>query len=94
MQVPCVCANNKMVRTPEERPDEAGPFDPARCGIYYQGHLSPELYAWIFPQGDTTSVGAGSANKGFLLKGVMGSLCGTTGLDDCETVRSEGAPTP
>jgi len=93
-QVPCVYAYHEMVRTPQKRPDEAGPFDPARCDIYYQGHLSPDFYAWIFPHGDTTSVGVGSANKGFSLKGAVGSLRGTTGLADCETVRSEGAPIP
>ncbi len=93
-QVPCVYAYHEMVRTPAKRPDEAGAFDPARCDIYYQGQLSPDFYAWIFPHGDTTSVGVGSANKGFSLKGAVGALRTTTGLDGCETVRSEGAPIP
>jgi flavin-dependent dehydrogenase len=32
---------------------------------YYRGTLSPDFYAWIFPHGDTASVGTGSAHKGF-----------------------------
>ena len=29
------------------------------------GALSPDFYAWVFPHGDTTSVGTGTAEKGF-----------------------------
>lgn len=91
---PCVFAYHEMVRSPANHPAEGGPFDQSRCDIYYQGQLSPDFYAWIFPHGDTTSVGVGSANKGFSLKGAVGELRATTGLDGCETVRSEGAPIP
>ena len=90
----CVYAYHEMVRSPADHPTEGGPFDQSRCDIYYQGQLSPDFYAWIFPHGDTTSVGVGSANKGFSLKGAVGALRATTGLGECETVRSEGAPIP
>ena len=43
-------------------------FDRSRCDVFYQGKLSPDFYAWIFPHGDTASIGVGSAQKGFALK--------------------------
>lgn len=65
-----------------------------RCDVYYQGVLSPDFYAWIFPHGDTLSIGTGSARKGFSLRGAVGRLRAATGLDLGETVRREGAPLP
>ena len=90
----CVYAYHEMVRSPSAGTGAGEANDAARCDIYYQGHLSPDFYAWVFPHGDVTSVGVGSANKGFSLKGAVGSLRATTGLDGCETVRVEGAPIP
>lgn len=87
-RVPCVYAYHETIRSP------GGGFDRERCDIYYQGQLSPDFYAWVFPHGDTTSVGVGSAHKGFALRGAVGELRASTGLDACETVRSEGAPIP
>ncbi|GJD51635.1 Kynurenine 3-monooxygenase [Methylobacterium crusticola] len=84
-----VFAYHEIVRTPPE-----GAFHPARCDVYYQGALSPDFYAWIFPHGDTISIGTGSARKGFSLRGAVGSLRRATGLDAGETVRREGAPIP
>ena len=26
----------------------------SRCDVYYQGGLSPDFYAWVFPHGATT----------------------------------------
>ena len=69
-------------------------FDASRCDVIYRGKTSPDFYAWIFPHGDTTSVGTGSAQKGFSLRGAVSSLRQTTGLAANETVRSEGAPIP
>ena len=46
-----------------------------RCEIHYRGTLSPDFYAWIFPHGDTMSVGTGSANKGFSLKALGEATC-------------------
>ncbi|MFW6258414.1 MAG: geranylgeranyl diphosphate reductase, partial [Halochromatium sp.] len=69
-------------------------FDPARCDVYYQGKLSPDFYAWIFPHGETTSIGVGTERKGFSLHDAVDQLRKETGLDQCETLRREGAPIP
>ncbi|CAO4155219.1 geranylgeranyl diphosphate reductase [Methylorubrum thiocyanatum] len=84
-----VFAYHEIVRRPE------GPqHDEARCDVYYQGRLSPDFYAWIFPHGETVSVGTGSARKGFSLRGAIRDLRAGTGLEACETIRREGAPIP
>jgi geranylgeranyl reductase len=83
-----VFAYHEIIRAPV-----AG-FDGARCDIYYQGRLSPDFYAWIFPHGDTASIGVGSAEKGFSLRGAVKALRAQTGLEGCETIRREGAPIP
>jgi geranylgeranyl reductase len=89
--VPCVFAYHEIVRSPCE--PSAG-FDGARCDVYYRGALSPDFYSWIFPHGDTTSVGTGSAHKGFSLRNAVGDLREVAGLDAAETIRREGAPIP
>ncbi|MFZ5558098.1 MAG: geranylgeranyl diphosphate reductase [Pseudomonadota bacterium] len=89
-RMPYVAAYHEIVRSPAGSAD----FDGARCEVYYQGRLSPDFYAWIFPHGATTSVGVGSAHKGFSLRGAVGELRGATGLEGAETVRREGAPIP
>jgi geranylgeranyl reductase len=90
-EVPYVFAYQEMVRSPREgAPD----FDGTRCDVYYQGKLSPDFYAWIFPHGELTSVGVGSAHKGFSLRAAVGKLRADTGLDAVDTVRREGAPIP
>jgi geranylgeranyl diphosphate/geranylgeranyl-bacteriochlorophyllide a reductase len=91
-RVPCVFAYHEVIRSPAREPSDA--FDPARCDVYYQGDLSPDFYAWIFPHGDTASVGVGSADKGFGLRESVGRLRASSGLAACETVRREGAPIP
>jgi geranylgeranyl reductase len=88
-RIPCVFAYHETIATPP-----GSGFDRERCDIYYQGKLSPDFYAWIFPHGDTTSVGVGSANKGFSLKDAVATLRADTGLDACATIRREGAPIP
>lgn len=90
-RMPCVFAYHEIIRSPAT---EAGGFDPARCDVFYQGELSPDFYAWVFPHGDTASVGVGSANKGFGLRDAVARLRVREGLDGCETIRSEGAPIP
>jgi geranylgeranyl diphosphate/geranylgeranyl-bacteriochlorophyllide a reductase len=86
-----VAAYHEIVRAPA--PGSAD-YDARRCDVYYQGKLSPDFYAWIFPHGDTVSIGVGSANKGFSLRKAVGALRASTGLDGVETVRREGAPIP
>ena len=50
--------------------------------------------AWVFPHGDTLSVGTGSADKGFSLRGSVERLRASIGLGQAETLRREGAPIP
>ncbi|MFQ3595546.1 MAG: geranylgeranyl diphosphate reductase, partial [Sphingomonadaceae bacterium] len=90
-RVPCVFAYHEVVKSPEVDSDA---FDRARCDVFYQGRLSPDFYAWVFPHGDTASIGVGSANKGFPLREAVAELRRDTGLDSCETIRVEGAPIP
>lgn len=89
---PYVFAYHEIIRSPQ--PSKASPFTGDRCEIYYQGRLSPDFYAWVFPHGDTTSVGVGSAIKGFSLRDATAMTRQTSGLSDTETVRCEGAPIP
>jgi geranylgeranyl reductase len=89
-RVPYVFAYHEIVKAPTDDPA----FDGSRCDVYYQGKLSPDFYAWIFPHGDTMSIGTGSARKGFGLRPAITALRKTTGLDRLETVRREGAPIP
>ena len=91
-KVPYVFAYHEIIRSP--RTATAGDFDGTRCDVYYRGALSPDFYGWIFPHGDVTSVGTGSAHKGFSLRGAVGALREVAGLDGLETIRHEGAPIP
>lgn len=92
-KVPCVFAYHEIVKSPEAG-DEKADFDPARCDVYYQGRISPDFYGWVFPHGAHTSIGVGSANKGFSLRGATKTLREVAGLEDAELVRHEGAPIP
>jgi geranylgeranyl reductase len=87
-KVPYVFAYHEIVRAPAEG------FDGTRCDVYYQGKLSPDFYGWVFPHGDTASVGSGSAIKGFSLRKSVGALREAAGLAGAETIRREGAPIP
>jgi len=86
-----VAAYHEIVRVPS---NPGGEYSATRCDVYYQGKLSPDFYAWIFPHGETASVGVGSANKGFSLRRAVGDLRAVSLLDGAETVRREGAPIP
>jgi geranylgeranyl reductase len=86
--VPCVFAYHEIVRSP------VSDFAPDRCDVYYQGRISPDFYGWVFPHGATTSVGVGSAKKGFSLRTATTALRESAHLKDVETVRREGAPLP
>ena len=90
-RMPCVFAYHEIIKSPSAHGAE---FDPTRCDVYYQGKLSPDFYAWIFPHGGCTSIGVGSAVKGFSLRGAVGDLRAATGTDACDLVRGEGAPIP
>ena len=86
-----VFAYHEIVRAPEVKP--AG-YDGSRCDVVYRGSVSPDFYGWVFPHGDTLSIGTGSADKGFSLRGAVGALREASGLGDTETLRREGAPLP
>ena len=93
-----VYAYHEIVRSPSAPTssplDGSKPFDATRCDVYYQGPVSPDFYGWIFPHGDTTSVGTGSASKGFALRPSVAALRAKCGLADADTLRREGAPIP
>ena len=77
------------------RPANPAPdYDPSRCDVVYRGELSPDFYGWVFPHGNTLSVGTGSADKGFSLRTAVGTLRQASGLQDAPTLRREGAPIP
>ena len=86
-----VFAYHEIVRAPAQKP--AG-YDDTRCDVYYRGTLSPDFYGWVFPHGDTLSIGTGSADKGFSLRTATASLRAAAGMAGFETVRREGAPLP
>jgi geranylgeranyl reductase len=87
-QVPCVSAYHEIIEAP------AKDFDGERCDVWYQGRLSPDFYGWVFPHGEKVSVGVGTAQKGFSLRGATRELRRAAGLDGLTTVRCEGAPIP
>ncbi len=82
-----VFAYHEIVRTPDQH-------DPSLCEVHYRGSLSPDFYGWVFPHGNTTSIGLGSAVKGFSLRAATARLRQATGLAAAETLRREGAPIP
>jgi geranylgeranyl diphosphate/geranylgeranyl-bacteriochlorophyllide a reductase len=90
-EVPCVFAYHEVVEVPDTITED---YDPTRCDVYYQGHLSPDFYAWIFPHGKHASIGLGSAHKGFPLRETTALMRQQTGLAHWKTVRKEGAPIP
>ena len=86
-----VFAYHEIVRSPAT---STAHFDPARCDVYYQGEVSPDFYGWVFPHGDCTSIGAGSAVKGFSLRKAVAIMRENSALDENDVVRREGAPLP
>ncbi len=86
----CVFAYHEVIETP----DVATGFNGNRCDVIYQGQISPDFYGWVFPHGGQTSVGVGSARKGFALRDAVTAIRHNSGLTGAETVRGEGAPIP
>ena len=76
------CPMSSPITRSSSRPKRApAHYETDRCDVYYRGTLSPDFYAWVFPHGKTTSVGTGSAHKGFSLKGAVADLREQMGLD-------------
>jgi geranylgeranyl reductase len=90
-KVPFVFAYHEIVESPVA--GDSG-FNGKRCDVYYQGKISPDFYGWVFPHGATTSVGVGTAHKGFSLRDAVGDLRAVSGLKGARTIRREGAPIP
>jgi geranylgeranyl reductase len=90
-RVKYVFAYHEILARPKDEPEG---YDPSRCDVWYQGRLSPDFYGWVFPHGDTLSVGTGSADKGFSLRNAVADLREATGLQHATTLRREGAPLP
>jgi geranylgeranyl reductase len=90
-EVKRVFAYHEIIRMPAPGGAE---YDGARCDVHYDGQLSPDFYAWVFPHGATASIGTGSMHKGFGLREAVAELRRKSGLDGLETVRREGAPIP
>ena len=86
-----VFAYHEIIKTPTDKPLS---FDSSRCDVLYQKPVSPDFYGWVFPHGDTISVGTGSADKGFSLRNAVAQLRADIGLDGAELIRHEGAPLP
>ncbi|GGI76634.1 geranylgeranyl diphosphate reductase [Polymorphobacter multimanifer] len=86
-----VAAYHEVIESP---PEGFNGFEGNRCDVFYQGKHSPDFYAWVFPHGDKTSVGVGSAVKGFELRKAVANLREELGMTEFKTVRVEGAPIP
>ncbi len=90
--IPYVIAYHEIIESPCAVQHEH--FDASRCDVIYDGVISPDFYGWIFPHGACTSVGMGTGQKNFDLKKATASLRDHYGLDQCATLRKEGAPIP
>lgn len=86
-----VFAYHEIVRAPDVKPPG---YDGSRCDVFYRGQLSPDFYGWVFPHGDTLSIGTGSADRGFSLRTAVAALRQAASLAGAETLRREGAPIP
>lgn len=86
-----VCAYHEVVRIPAQT---ERPYDGTRCEIWYQGEISPDFYGWVFPHGDTASIGVGTARKGYSIRHATTRLRERCGLANATLVRREGAPIP
>jgi geranylgeranyl reductase len=88
--IPYVIAYHEIIKAP----NAMGQYDPKRCDVIYDGAISPDFYGWVFPHGDSASVGMGTGIDGIDLKKATADLRTASGLGDCETIRKEGAPIP
>jgi geranylgeranyl reductase len=89
-KVPLVFAYHEIIKAPPK----SDIYDPARCDVIYDGAISPDFYGWVFPHGDSASVGMGTEIASVNLKDATAALRQASGLADCETIRKEGAPIP
>ena len=88
----CVLAYHEIVEAPGV--GSGADYAPTRCDVWYQGRLSPDFYAWVFPHGNCASIGAGSAQRAYSAPAAVAALRKDVGLDTAKTLRREGAPIP
>jgi len=86
-----VFAYHEIIQRPEKVSEN---YNPNRCDVIYSSKYSPDFYSWVFPHGDTFSIGTGSAQKEFSFKGAIANLKPKHELDGCKVIRREGAPIP
>lgn len=89
-KIPYVLAYHEIIKAPPK----SEVYDPMRCDVIYDGDISPDFYGWIFPHGDSASVGMGTEVSSVDLKQATAALRESAGLTSCETLRREGAPIP
>ncbi len=89
-KVPLVFAYHEIIKAPPK----SDIYDPVRCDVIYDGAISPDFYGWVFPHGDSASVGMGTELSSVNLKEATAALRAASGLTGCETIRKEGAPIP
>ena len=89
-KVPLVFAYHEIIKAPPK----SAHYDPERCDVIYDGAISPDFYGWVFPHGNSASVGMGTEISSVNLKEATAALRDASGLSDCETLRREGAPIP
>ncbi|MCL3883077.1 geranylgeranyl diphosphate reductase [Marivita sp. GX14005] len=90
-RIPYVIAYHEVIEAPR---GDVPSYDPARCDVVYDGRISPDFYGWVFPHGAQASVGMGTEVQGVDLKKATAALRLASGLDQCRTIRREGAPIP
>ncbi len=86
-----VFAYHEIIKAPK---NDSQHYDGTRCDVIYDGRFSPDFYSWVFPHGETASIGTGSAHKGFLATKSVAAYRAHAGFDGVETIRHEGAPIP
>ena len=90
--IPYVIAYHEIISAPKKGTNHS--YDPKRCDVVYNGTISPDFYGWVFPHGKQASVGMGTGVEGVDLKKATKILRHNSGLEDCKTIRKEGAPIP
>ena len=88
--IPYVIAYHEII----EAPAPSAEYDPKRCDVIYDGAISPDFYGWVFPHGGQASVGMGTQITDVNLKDATRDLRKAAGLENCKTIRKEGAPIP
>ncbi len=88
--IPYVIAYHEII----EAPAPSANYDPKRCDVIYDGAISPDFYGWVFPHGGQASVGMGTQITDVNLKDATADLRKAAGLENCKTIRKEGAPIP